>query len=165
MARNVFFSFHFDEDCHRASQIRNIGAINGNTPARDNDWESIKRGGDAAIKKWIDGQLFGTTCTIVLIGAHTAGRPWINYEIEQSWNRGNGVLGIYIHRLKNLAGNQSIEGDNVFRTFTLGPDKKPFTNIVQTYYSPQFDSKQVYAYIASSIELWVEIAVQIRGNY
>src|SRR5438552_3191062 len=110
MARRVFYSFHYDADSSRASQVRNIGLVEGNRPASDNDWESIKKGGDAAIKRWIDSQLDGRSCTIVLIGANTAGRKWINYEIETSWNTGKGLLGIYVHYLKDLAGKQSAKG-------------------------------------------------------
>ena len=84
MARRVFYSFHYKPDVHRAAQVRNIGMVEGNRPASDNDWESIKRGGDVAIKRWIDNQLIGRTCTIVLVGLETANRKWINYEIVQS---------------------------------------------------------------------------------
>ena len=72
MARRAFFSFHFDADNWRASQVRNIGAIEGNSPASDNDWEAVKKGGNPAIQRWIDDQLAGRGCTIVLIGSATA---------------------------------------------------------------------------------------------
>ena len=71
MARKVFYSFYYDEDNWRASKVRNIGAIEGNQPAKDNDWETVKRGGDLAIERWIKGQMEGRTCSIVLIGANT----------------------------------------------------------------------------------------------
>src|SRR5262245_39891692 len=119
MARKVFYSFHYDADNWRTSQVRNIGAVEGNQPASDNSWEQIKSGGDQAIKKWIDGQLNGRSCTIVLIGSYTAGRKWINYEIETSWNGAKGVLGIHIHKLKNVAGVQSTKGRNPFDGFTM----------------------------------------------
>lgn len=80
MARKVFFSFHYKPDNWRASQVRNMGVIEGNAPVSDNDWEAIKKGGDKAIQNWIDGQLKGKSCTIVLIGANTAGRKWIKYD-------------------------------------------------------------------------------------
>ncbi len=35
MARRVFYSFHYVPDCWRTSQVRNIGAIEGNKPASD----------------------------------------------------------------------------------------------------------------------------------
>jgi hypothetical protein len=45
----------------------------------------------------INAGLQGTSVTVVLIGSQTANRQWINYEIEESHKRGNGILGIYIH--------------------------------------------------------------------
>src|ERR1700694_5153865 len=107
MARRVFFSFHYDADNWRVSQVRNMGMIEENAPASDNEWETIKSGGDPAIRRWIDDQLSGRACTVVLIGSGTAGRKWINYEIEKSWNDRKGLFGIHIHNLKNKQGQQS----------------------------------------------------------
>ena len=164
MARNVFYSFHYVPDCHRASQVRNIGVVQGNVPAKDNDWETVTRGGDAAIKNWIDNQLKGTTCTVVLIGAQTAGRKWITYEIEQSWNRGNGVVGIHIHQLKDLNGRQSVQGANPFSHLSFNnPAKGSFANVVCTYNPWGLDSKQVYGTIATSLGGWVEEAIRVRS--
>lgn len=67
-----FYSFHYQPDNWRASQVRNIGVIEGNQPASDHDWETVEHGGDVSIQRWIDNQLSGRTCTIVLIGAQTA---------------------------------------------------------------------------------------------
>jgi hypothetical protein len=36
MAKQVFYSFHYDNDNWRASQVRNMGVIEGNRPAPDN---------------------------------------------------------------------------------------------------------------------------------
>lgn len=80
MARKVFYSFHFKPDNWRASQVRNMGVIEGNAPVSDNEWEEIKKGGDEAIESWINDQLSGKSCAIVLIGENTAGRKWIEYE-------------------------------------------------------------------------------------
>jgi hypothetical protein len=102
MARNCFYSFHYKPDNARASQVRNIGAIEGNKPASDNDWETVTKGGDEAIKKWIANQMKGTTCAVVLVGTGTANRKWINYEIIKAWDEKLGVVGICIHGLKNL---------------------------------------------------------------
>ena len=94
MGRRTFFSFHYDPDKWRVAQVRNIGVIEGNKPVSDNDWETVKRGGDKAIKKWIADQLKNRTCTIVLVGKNTADRKWINHEIKESWNAGKGVVSI-----------------------------------------------------------------------
>jgi hypothetical protein len=59
MARRVFYSFHYKPDNWRAGQVRNAGVVEGNIPVSDNDWESITKKGDDAIKTWINGQLDG----------------------------------------------------------------------------------------------------------
>ncbi len=165
MARKVFFSFHYQPDCVRASQVRNIGVIEGNPTATDNDWETITRGGDAAIQRWIDNQLSGRSCTIVLIGKDTAGRKWINYEIEKSWNASKGVLGIYIHNLKNFSGSQTTMGSNPFSGFTLKNGTVALSSVVKAYNPPYSDSKEVYKYISDNLENWIEEAIRIRGQY
>lgn len=165
MARRVFFSFHFKPDNWRASQVRNIGAIEGNAPVSDNDWETITGRGETAIQKWIDGQLQGRSCSVVLIGTNTAGRKWINYEITKSWNDGKGVLGVYIHNLKNKDGYQTTKGSNPFEEFTMGSDKRRLSGIVKAYDPPYSISTSVYDYISANLENWIENAVLIRNNY
>ena len=79
----VFYSFHYQPDSWRVSMVRNIGALEGNEPAPDNDWETVKKRGNLAITEWIDRQMKGRSCTVVLVGSHTAERDWINYEIRK----------------------------------------------------------------------------------
>jgi hypothetical protein len=165
MARRVFYSFYYKEDNWRAAQIRNIGVIEGNQPVSDNDWEKVKRGGDDAIKRWINDQLNGRSCTIVLIGSNTAGRKWINYEIVKSWNEGKGLLGIYIHNLKDKDGKQSTKGRNPFDAFTMKRDNIKLSSIVKVFDPPYDDSQMAYNYIKDNIASWVEEAINIRNNY
>lgn len=165
MARKTFFSFHYTPDCVRASQVRNMGVIEGNPPASDNDWETITKGGETAIQRWIDGQLSGRTCTVVLIGENTAGRKWIDYEIQKSWNDRKGLLGIHIHKLKNFSGQQSLKGNNPFATFKMDRDNSFLSNIVKTYDPPYLDSKDAYKYISENMEKWIEEAIKVRNNY
>ena len=85
MARRVFFSFHYQRDIWRVNQIRNLDQIVGTAAAGFTDaslWEEAKKKGDAVIKKMIDDALYNTSVTIVCIGSQTAGRKYINYEIE-----------------------------------------------------------------------------------
>jgi len=165
MARKAFYSFQYIPDNWRASQVRNIGIVEGNTPVSDNDWESVKRGGDTAIQNWIDNQLKGKSCIIVLIGNSTAGRKWIKYEIENAWNDGKGVLGIYIHNLKDKDGNQSTKGRNPFDDFTMKRDNKKLSSIVKAYDPPYSTSTSIYSHIKDNLEDWVEEAISIRDNY
>jgi hypothetical protein len=60
-----------------------------------------KKKGKDGIQRMILNHLKDTTVTVVLIGTETANRPWVKYEIEQSIARKNGLLGIYIHHLKD----------------------------------------------------------------
>lgn len=165
MARRVFYSFYYKEDNWRASQVRNMGVIEGNKPVSDNDWEKITRGGDDAIKRWINDQLNGTSCTIVLISKNTAGRKWIKYEIEKSWNDRKGLLGIYIHNLKDSNGNKSSKVRNPFDDFTMNQGNIKLSSIVKAYDPPYFDSQMVYDYIKKNIASWIEEAINIRNNY
>lgn len=165
MARKSFFSFHYTPDHWRVSQVRNMGALEGNSPVSDNDWETVTKGGDAAIQKWIDGQLSGRSCVVVLIGSGTAGRKWINYEIKKAWDDGKGVVGVYIHNLKNSAGAQATKGNNPFAGFTVGTDKKDLSTIVKAYDPPYSTSTNVYDHIKTNLAAWVEEAITIRSKY
>ena len=135
MARNTFFSFHYERDAWRAGQVRNCDLLatedeHGFIDAVE--WESIEREGAAAIEKWIDGQLEGTTVTVVLIGAETAEREWVLEEIRKSWNRGNGVIGVRIHQLKNHERETDKAGKNPFELFEL-PGGKLLSSVCKVY--------------------------------
>ena len=112
--RMVFYSFHFDDDGMRAQQIINIGIIDGNNPVAAHDWDEIIKKGDIAVKKWINDKINCCSCLIVLVGEQTSKRPFIKYEIEQAWNNGKGLLGIYIHDVVCPKNGKSSKGDNPF---------------------------------------------------
>lgn len=165
MARKAFYSFHYKPDNWRASQVRNMGLVEGNNPVSDNDWESVTKGGDDAIKKWIANQLDGRSCTIVLVGENTAGRKWINYEISESWNESKGVVGVRIHRLKDSDGSQCLAGANPFGYVTFKKDNKPLSSVVKLHDPPYSTSSDVYDYIKKNISAWVEEAIEIRNSH
>ena len=107
MARNVFFSFKYD-DVHRAMNVRNSNVITGVLKSGfidKVDFEAVERQGNAAIKRWIDKQFEGTTVTAILVGANTHKSKWVKYEIDQSVDRGNGILTIDISKIADLNGN------------------------------------------------------------
>ena len=164
MKRRVFYSFHYVPDNWRAATVRNIGAIEGNSPASDNDWETVKRGGDHAIKKWIANQMNNRSCTVVLVGSATANRKWINYEIIKSWNDGMGVVGIHIHGLKDASENTSHIGDNPFDFIQYGDSGKPLSSIIKCYNPLGHSSKERYEWIATYLAAAVEEAIKIRKN-
>ncbi|MBP8115612.1 MAG: TIR domain-containing protein [Chitinophagaceae bacterium] len=163
MARQVFYSFHFQPDNWRVSTIRNIGVIEGNRPATDNDWHTIVNRGEQAIRNWIDEQMRSRSTTIVLVGSQTAGRKWVNYEIEKSWNNKMAVLGINIHNIKDRFGNNSYQGVNPFSLIRL--NNLDMGQIIPIYNPPYYDSKDTYNYIANNISNWIEEAHKIRAKY
>jgi hypothetical protein len=164
MVRKCFFSFHYKPDNARASQVRNIGVIEGNQPASDNDWESVTKGGDDAIKKWIGTQMSGRTCTVVLIGAETANRKWINHEIIKSWYDGLGVVGMRVHGLKNLQGQTSMAGANPFDFIPFGNTGKMLSSIVKCYDPVGSTSKDRYEWISKHLSNAIEEAIRIRNS-
>lgn len=129
MARKVFFSFHFENDSMRAAQVRNSNVItakgidaNGFIDAAQ--WETVKKGTEQSIKNWINNQLNGTSVTVVLIGSQTVDingyvRPWIKYEIDQSINKGNGILGVYIHKCNHPRDGVDVKGKNPFEQLSF----------------------------------------------
>ena len=161
--RRIFYSFHYKLDYWRTFQVRNFGAVEGNKPVYGNKWEKIKRAGDNAIKRWINGQMKGRSCTVVLVGNKTADRKWINYEIEKSWDERMGVVGIYIHGLKDKEGYISKKGNNPFDYFDYRGEN--LSSIVECYNPPGSNSKARYDWIKKHIAAAADEAVKIRNNY
>lgn len=162
MSRRVFYSFHYIPDNWRVAQIRNIGILDGNNPTTDNDWETIKKTGDNAIKSWINSQLRNRSCTVVLIGENTANRKWINYEIIESFNNNMGIVGIYIHKLKDHNGDTAQKGYNPFDFINFRTKK--LSSIIKCYDPPTFDSKDTYLWIKNNIEQIIEESIDIRNS-
>ena len=156
----VFYSFHFDNDVMRVQQIRNIGAIEGNSPTSPNEWEQLKRTGKRAVEQWIDNNMKYKRCVIVLIGSDTANRPWVKYEIEKAWNDGRALFGVHIHNLRCPRNGTSRKGRNPFGEFQL----KNGTNLSRLV--PCYDPNPANAYrdIADNIANWVNNAVAQKAN-
>lgn len=162
--RQVFFSFEYLKDGWRAGQVRNMGKVDNSSTFSDNDWEEVKRKTDSEIKRWIDGQLEKRTCLVVLIGSTTANRKWINYEIEKAYKLGKGMVGIYVNKLEDKSGNQSLKGTNPFY-YVYADDGKRLSSHVTCFESSYAMSKNVYNDISNDIEGLIEDAIKKRGTY
>lgn len=163
MARRVFFSFHYSADNWRVAKVRGINAITDEERLTDNKWETVRKSTDLAIQRWINGQLAGTSCTIVLIGAETANRRWVDYEIRQSWDKKTqGIFGIHIHRLLDVQQRPaSKQGDNPFDRIEMS-DGSLMSRWVDTYDPAGMTSKEVYNHIAANMQSWTERAIARR---
>ena len=147
MARRVFFSFHY-QHVWKVNQIRNIPNYLGTAAAGFQDaslWEEAKKKGDANIKRMIDKGLKNTSVTVVCVTHGTAQRKFINYEIDQSLNRGNGLVAVQIHHLKDRFGN------------TGSPGAIPAQIAANGFKAYKFTS-------TSSLANWIEEAARIAGR-
>lgn len=164
MARQIFHTFRYRHDAWRVQTIRQIGSIEGQKLLSANGWEEVKRGGEAAIQRWIDEQLKGKSCVVVLIGQATAGRKWVKYEMRKGWADGKGVLGIHIHNLKDANGNQATKGRNPLDDVTVSTRNGStlLSSVAKTYDPPYSTSQYVYDHIKNNIEDWIEKAIELR---
>lgn len=162
--REVFFSFEYKKDCQRAAKVRNMGKVDDSSTFSDNDWEEVKSKDDETIKKWIDNQLSYRSVLVVLIGETTYSRKWVKYEIQKAYELGKGLVGIYIHNLEDLNGNQTDKGPNPF-SFVKADDGKYLSEYVECYNPPYALSKNVYNDISDKIEGLIERAYKNSGTY
>lgn len=163
MARRTFFSFHFENDIVRASQVRNSWVTKKDREDAGfwdaASWEEVKKKGDDSIKSWIRKNLENTSVTAVLIGSSTSNRDYVKYELEQSWKRGNGIFGFYIHQMKDFSGNTATKGDNSFgELFTSPADSKKY--FFERF--PTYDWVDNDGY--SNLNTWIEAAARAAGK-
>lgn len=158
MPKRIFYSFHFDNDVMRVQLIRNIGSIEGNKPVTPNKWEEIKNTGSNKIKEWIEDNMKGKSCVVVLVGEDTANRKWVKYEIKKAWEDGKGLLGIYIHNIKCARNGYGKKGVNPFDQFTFENGKK-LSSVVKCYNPSSVDT---YNDIKNNIDSWIDDAIEKR---
>jgi hypothetical protein len=161
MARQVFFSFHYKNDVSRANVVRNSWVTKPDTKAAGfidaAAFEKIKN--DNKVEKWINEQLNGTCVTVVLIGEETSSRNYVKYELKQSYSRGNGLLGIYIHNIQNFQKETSRKGSNHFAE--IGKDKNGKSVFFSTDYET-YDWVKDDGY--NNLGKWIEEAAKKAGK-
>lgn len=147
MARRVFFSFHY-KYVWKVNQIRSIPNVTGSAAAGFQDaslWEEAKKKGEKEIKKMIDEALERTSVTVVFVTYGTKDRKYIDYEIEQSLSRGNGLVAVQIHHLKDKDGNTGSPGAIPSQIEKNGFKAYKYTN-------------------SEDLSEWIEEAAELAGN-
>ena len=146
MAKQVFFSFHYDDvKTFRANVVRNHGFTKANGQEAGffdaSIWEDAKRHGADSIKRLINSNLDGTTVTCALIGTETWNRPWVRYEILKSYDQGNALLGVHINSVLDKNTQTFPQGKNPFDYlgFVVSADGKK-----QTYYEHDGTAWKIY---------------------
>jgi len=130
MARRTFFSFDY-RYVWKINQIRSMTNVISTSAAGFQDaslWEEAKKKSDAAIKSMIDKALQNTTVTVVLVTYGTTSRKYINYEIDKSLERGNGLVGVQVHHLKDQNGETGSPGAIPSKIETNGFKAYKYTN-------------------------------------
>ena len=162
MARNVYFSFHYQRDIFRVQVVRNSWVCyptNRHAGYFDRGlWEEAKTKGAPAIRKLIDEGMAQTGVTVVLIGAETVDRPWVDYEIRRSIELGKGLLGIRINNVRSMNNGIDYAGDNPFAKY--GPYSG--SSVRTSYAVPVYD--WVYDDGFNNLGTWVEAAAVQAGR-
>jgi hypothetical protein len=163
MARRVYFAFHYQKDISRVNVVRNSGMIQGSDQAGFYDaslWEKARKTGDDAIKRMINDGLKGTSVTVFLLGAETAGRPWVRYELHKSCDNGSGLLAVYIHNIKNLEGHCGSQGANILEQFHITEAHGSKVLLSQRYRTYDWVYNDGY----KNLGTWVEEAARFAGR-
>jgi hypothetical protein len=163
MARRVFFSFYYQRDIWRVNQVRNSWLTHPNREVAGywdaSLWEKTELKGKTAIERLIDEGLENTSVTAVLIGAETADRDYVRYEIEQSLERKNGLLGVYIHGLRDRSGSTDRQGENPYSKVVKIQEGKRIPLAVSV---PVFDWVLDKGY--ENFGAWVDQAAKVAGR-
>lgn len=95
MARRVFIA-HASEDHDQAMGFRLLRwNINVDFSFFDRSLlAAVDSSNDQYVRRRIREEMLGTSVTVVLLGDETYRNSWVKWEIEESHERGNGLLGI-----------------------------------------------------------------------
>lgn len=113
----VFFTFDYENDFFRANVVRNAwvsryGQAEGFW--EDDVCQKLKQNDESYIDPIISQTIEKSAATIVLIGTKTSELNYVRYAICQSRLRGKGVVGIYIHNIKDESGKKAAIGSSRF---------------------------------------------------
>ena len=163
MARKVYFCFHYENDINRTMTVRNSWVTQGVEAAGFIDkaaFEQIKRQGNDAVHKWIDRQLDDTSVTVVLIGSETLNRPFVQYEICKSLERGNAVIGVHINGIRDMRTGLTSTKGNIHTIIGHYTDQTP------AYFDKVCDN--IYDYATQkgyeNMGYWIESAARAQGK-
>jgi len=161
MTIRAFFSFHYERDLWRVSEIKSHWVSKPERESagffEEDTWASLKLQGDAEIKQWIRNQLHRTSVTVVMIGTETHSIDYVNYEISLSHERKNGLLGVYIHNIQDVYDKKDLKGKNPFDSFRDTSSGLLFSQIYPTYDWIEDDGYE-------NFENWIETAAALAGK-
>lgn len=117
MARRTFFSFHYKPDVTRANVVKNSWLTKDREDAGFFDssaFERAKKNSDDSLKSFLNKEMEGSSVVCALVGAETAARPWVRYEIQRAIWDARGLLAVRIHTIKDFDQKSTMAGLNPF---------------------------------------------------
>jgi hypothetical protein len=120
--RRVFVSYHHDKDQHYYNEFSEAfgdvyDVITDSSLERKVDSENV----DYVMRRIRENHIAGSSCTIILVGAETHARKYVDWEIKATLDKEHGLIGV---RLPTAMANS--EGK------VLVPDRL-YDNIVSKY--------------------------------
>lgn len=155
VGKPVFLSFHYARDHWRVQQVRNIGVLDEQEIVSPQQWEQVKAKGAKAVENWIQSQMRYKQAVVVLVGAETANREWVRYEIEYAWNNRKPLVGIRINGLKDQNQRTDFPGPDPFAKVRL-ENGKTVADYVSLHTPLGASSQQVHASIAANLSRWID---------
>ncbi|MCX0340187.1 TIR domain-containing protein [Acinetobacter radioresistens] len=157
MAKNVFFSFHYQDVIDfRANVVRQHWVTKPDQKEAGfidkSIWKEAKKISILALKRLINNEIIGTSNTCVLVGTNTYQRPWVRYEIFKSIHKGNHLFAVHINGIKGKDGQTKNLGKNPFdcNGVRFNEDGSQYAFITRTdtdskwYYWEEIDSKKYH---------------------
>jgi hypothetical protein len=153
LAATVYYSFHHKRDADRIRLVGEIDGVQGQPLLDREEWTGVKAGGNRAVKDWIDEKMAAADAVVVLIGADTAVRHWVRYEIEKAWEDGRPLLGVRIHGLASSTGAADEEGTDPFERVE-GVHGVPVFDPTSTDADGVIDTQATYENLRSQLADW-----------
>jgi len=159
MSLKIFHSFHYEfGDVWRVNQLRNVGALEGNSGLEPNEWEKVKKS-EESVRKWFKNQIDNSDCVMVMVGSKTSERKFVKEEIKYAFENSVPMFGVYIHTLLDRDGNAAIKGANPFAEFNVKHSGLRLNELIDVIPLP-IDSKQAYAFYKENAEKWVRTLIK-----
>jgi hypothetical protein len=170
MARRTFFSFHYKPDVQRAHVVANSWVTKDREEAGFFDssaMEKAKNTDHDSLKAFLIRQMEGSSVVCALVGAQTAARRWVRYEILRGiWDE-RGLLAMRIHTIKDFSQSTTAAGTNPFDL--LGIHVQGASNGGKSVYlieRPTVNDKWSYAGdISKTLPKWAYGSIPAPGSY
>lgn len=107
--------------------------------------------------------MLGCSVTCVLIGKETYKSRWVHFEIQESIQRGMGLLGIYIHHLKPQPHDSIFDPPNPLEKHMIG---EGFFReaAIERYKTYKWRADGGLLGFAANLGEWVEEAARIANR-